>query len=77
MFGALQFAPEPPPTPDAPGVPDVGRPGPTPVPMCFLPSDAELNSRADFRNYFSALTGTMTITAAAAVEMPCFYQPGV
>lgn len=50
---------------------------PTPVAMCFLPADAELNARADIRNYLTALMGTTTIASAAAVQLPCTYQPGV
>lgn len=45
--------------------------------MCFLPSDAEFNARADIRNYLAALVGQTTIPAAAAQHNPCFYQPGI
>jgi hypothetical protein len=45
--------------------------------MCFLPSDAEFNARADIRNYLAALVGQTTIAAAAAQHNPCFYQPGI
>lgn len=79
----VQFPPVPPEdpnvpeVPELPGAPELPRPGPTPVPMCFLPADSELAARADIRNYLMALTGQITIAAAAAVELPCTYQAGV
>lgn len=38
----------------------------------------QLNARADIRNYLLALTGQgpISIADAAAVELPCTYQPG-
>lgn len=66
MCACAQFAPA-----------DAELPPPAPVQLCFLPADAELNARADFRQYLSALLGTTPISTAAAQHNPCFYQPGV
>jgi len=53
-------------------------PPPPPRNLCFLPADAELNARADIRNYLMVHTGQLlSIATAAAVNNPCFYQPGV
>lgn len=60
---------------------DVANPvPPPPVPLCFLPSDVEMNARNNTRPYLRALGNFTTITEAAnnVDALPrCDYQPGI